>query len=164
MSPMTSQERQIYSRMGDAMSYYHNHFKSTWNALYAACETNQRPANMSIKQFLNVAAQFVHHLEMHHSIEEQHIFPILAQRMPAFQEEMELLTQHKLIHVGMDRLEIYVNECKATKRDFRLDEMKDVLDSFGTVLWTHLDAEVGNLSAENMRKYWSIDEAKKLPM
>ncbi|KAL9129455.1 MAG: hypothetical protein Q9217_002089 [Psora testacea] len=155
---MDLSERQAYGRMGDTMSYYHNHFKSTWNVLYGACESNRRPANMSIKQFLNTTSQFLHHLEIHHSIEEQHIFPVLAQRMPAFKEEMALLSQHKQIHAGMDKLEAYVEECKSSKRDFRLDEMKKVLDSFGTVLWTHLDEEVQNLSPENMQKYWSVDE------
>ena len=146
------------------MSYYHDHFKSTWRVLYSACESNRRPANMSIKQFLDTASELVQVLEMHHSIEEQHIFPILAQRMPAFNKEREMIAQHKQIHTGMDELNAYVKECKALTRDFRLDEMKSVMDSFGAVLWTHLAEEVENLSPEIMKEYWSIDEMRRLPM
>ena len=84
--------------------------------------------------------------------------------MPAFKKELELLTQHKEIHKGMDKLEAYVNECKAGKRELRMEEMKEILDSFGKVLWAHLEDEVKQLAAENMRKYWSLEEVRRLPM
>lgn len=69
--------------------------------------------------------------------------------------------QHKQIHAGLDRLETYLNECKGGKRDFRLQgegSLKEVMDSFGEVLWTHLDEEVRLLGAENMRRYWTKEE------
>ena len=97
-------------------------------------------------------------------VEEQHIFPVLAQRMPAFKKELELLTQHKQIHAGLDKFEAYIDDCKAGKRDMRMDELKEIMDSFGTVLWAHLQDEVDQLSVDNMRKYWSLDEVKRLPM
>jgi hypothetical protein len=84
--------------------------------------------------------------------------------MPAFKKELELLTQHKQIHAGMDRLTKYLNECNTGERELRLGEMKEVLDSFGKVLWQHLDDEVKELGAENMRKYWSKEEMARLPM
>ena len=84
--------------------------------------------------------------------------------MPAFQKELELLTQHKEIHKGMDKLEVYVDECKAGKRELRMEEMKEIMDSFGKVLWAHLEDEVKQLAAENMRKYWSLEEVRRLPM
>ena len=96
--------------------------------------------------------------------EEQHIFPVLAQKMPAFKKELELLTQHKQIHNGLDKFEAYIDDCKAGKRDMRMDELKDIMDSFGTVLWAHLQDEVDQLSVDNMRKYWSLDEVRRLPM
>lgn len=97
-------------------------------------------------------------------VEEQHIFPVLAQRMPAFQKELELLTQHKEIHKGMVKMEAYMNECKEGKRDFQMGELKQIMESFGTVLWSHLSDEVAQLSPNNMRKYWSVEEVKRLPM
>ena len=146
------------------MNYYHDHFKFTYRTLYTACATNSRPANMSIKQFLDMASQFVDHVSLHHSIEETHIYPLLAQRMPAFKQEMELLDQHKQIHKGIDELGQYVEECRRGEKELRLAEMKGVLDGFGGVLAEHLDEEVGNLGAEHMRKYWSVDEMKRMPM
>lgn len=43
--------------------------------------------------------------------------------MPAFRRELELLTQHKEIHKGLDKLEAYVDDCKAGKKDLRMEEM-----------------------------------------
>jgi hypothetical protein len=31
------------------------------------------------------------------------------------------------------------------------------------VLWEHLDEEVKTLGADNMRRYWSLDEMKRMP-
>ncbi len=95
------------------------------------------------------------------SAEERHIFPILAERIPAFRKELELLSQHKQIHAGLDKLEVYLDEVKVSQRDLRLDELKY---SFGPVLFAHLDDEVRQLGPENLRKYYTLEEVKRLPM
>ena len=97
---------------------------------------------MSIRAFLNLGLQLCHHLTLHHTIEEQHIFPVLAQKMPKFRKELQFLTQHKQIHAGLDKFEEYLNQCKTGEKEVRLDEMKEIMDTFGKVLWQHLDDEV----------------------
>ena len=119
---------------------------------------------MSISQFLYTGLQFCHQLDMHHKIEEAHIFPVLAEKMPAFRKELELLTQHKLIHAGMDNLQAYLESCSKGERDLRLGELKGIMDTFGEVLWAHLAEEVEQLGAENMREFWTLDEMKSMPM
>lgn len=161
---LTPSEFHQYNRMAEHMNYFHDHFRRTWNVLMTACETNKRPAGMSIRQFLAMAEQFVSQLTMHHTIEERHIFPVLAKKMPAFRKELELLSQHKEIHKGLDRLEEYLTACRTGEKELRLSEMKGVLDGFGKVLWQHLDDEVKQLGAENMRKYWTIEEIQRMPM
>lgn len=148
----------------------HNHFRSTWNLLYGACESNSRPKNMSIKQFITTGLQFCGHLTAHHSIEEQHIFPILAKKMPEFKNgpkykgAAELLRQHKEIHEGMDIFQLYLRQCQTGETDFDLRVLKTKMESWGEVLWTHLDQEVKTLGAENMRKYWTVEEMRRMPM
>lgn len=100
---------------------------------------------------------------MHHDIEEAHFFPPLGKKMEIFRVNELMKNQHKEIHAGLDRLTSYVDECRSGSRELRLSEMKGVLDSFGEVLWTHLDKEVEQLGAENMRKYWSLEELRRLP-
>ncbi|KAL9109524.1 MAG: hypothetical protein Q9227_005859 [Pyrenula ochraceoflavens] len=84
--------------------------------------------------------------------------------MPAFREELELLTQHKQIHAGLEGFEKYLNDCRGGERELRMEELKDLMDKFGKVLWEHLDDEVKQLGAENMRKYWTKDEMRHLQL
>lgn len=119
---------------------------------------------MTLRSFLQAGDDFAHHLTVHHTIEERHIFPILSKKMPAFRKELELLTQHKEIHNGLEKFEAYIAECRAGERELRFAELGEVMDTFGTVLWEHLDAEVHELRAENMRKFWTQDEMRRLPM
>jgi len=161
---LSAAEYRIYNRMSEHMDYFHNHFRQTWNELYKACETSKRAPGVSLRQFISQGLQFCSHLSMHHGIEEQHIFPVLAKKMPEFRQELELLTQHKQIHAGMDQLEEYLHKCRSGETELRLDEMKTMMDSFREVLWTHLDQEVKTLGAENMRKYWTVEEMRRMPM
>jgi len=108
--------------------------------------------------------EFCMHLETHHSIEERHIFPVLARKMPAFRKELELLTQHKQIHAGLEKLQEYLEQCKSGERELRLEQVKGNMDLFGKVLWEHLDNEVQQLGAENMRLFWSVEEMRRMPM
>ncbi|KAI4255139.1 MAG: hypothetical protein LQ352_002709 [Teloschistes flavicans] len=107
---------------------------------------------------------FCEHLHMHHTIEEMYIFPVLARKMPAFRKELQLLSQHKQIHAGLDQLRAYLQDCARSERELRMPELKSVMDGFGTILWTHLSDEVEQLSAANMRRYWSVDEMKAMPI
>lgn len=161
---LSAAEFREYNRMAEHMDYFHTHFRSTWNTLMTACETQKRPAGMSIRQFLALGDQFVSQLTMHHTIEERHIFPILAKKMPSFRKEVDLLNQHKEIHKGLDRLDEYLRECRSGERELRLGELKAVLETFGDVLWKHLDDEVRELGAENMRRYWTLEEMRRMPM
>ncbi|KAK4574643.1 hypothetical protein LTR86_001484 [Recurvomyces mirabilis] len=161
---LSPQEFRMYNRMSEHMDMFHEHFRHTWNTLYGACTSGKRPAGMSIRTFLSEGEQFCQQLTFHHNIEEQHIFPILARKMPAFKKELQLLTQHKEIHKGLDKLEEYLGKCRSGEKELRLDEMKTVMDSFGTVLWQHLDEEVHELRAENMRKYWTLEEMRRIPI
>ena len=131
--------------------------------MYKACEASRRPSGMSIRQFLTVGLEFCRMLTMHHGIEEAHVFPLLARKMPAFEAELHLPSQHRLIHAGLVRFEEYLTACSAGDEEFRMPEMKARMDAFGTVLWQHLSDEVKELGAENMRKYWTLDEMKRFP-
>ena len=113
---------------------------------------------MTNRGFLNQGLQLCQHLTVHHMIEEQHVFPELAERMPIFAPQDHLIKQHELIHEGLEKLGVYLRACQYGERELRMEELKEVMDGFGEVLWDHLDLEVRMLGAENMRKYWSKEE------
>lgn len=117
---------------------------------------------MSIRQFLALGDQFCNSLTAHHGIEERYIFPQLAQRMPRFKDQEHLKKQHEGIHEGLEILEKYLKKCRSGETELRLEEMKRIMDTFGEVLWTHLNDEVEELKAENMRKFWTAKEVQGL--
>lgn len=155
-----------------------------YTTLSTACSTNRRPANMTLKQFIDEGLRLARYLEMHHSIEETHLYPLLARKMPEFRatappasltkwggkrgkgkkEECELLRQHKLIHEGMDGMAEYLRRCKAGECELELGVLKEKVDSWGGVLLEHLDQEVRDLGAEKMRRVWTVQEMKSFPM
>lgn len=70
-------------------------------------------------------------------------------------------------------MEAYLRRCLRGKigekkekeeEEFRLEEVKRLMDGFGEVLWRHLDEEVRTLRAENMRRYWTMEEMRRLPI
>ncbi|KAA8573018.1 hypothetical protein EYC84_003561 [Monilinia fructicola] len=81
---LSAADFRVYNSMAEHMEYFHNHFRQSWTLLHTACTTNQRPRNLSLRQFLQTGLSFISQLEVHHGIEEQHIFPVLARKMPEF--------------------------------------------------------------------------------
>lgn len=102
---------------------------------------------MSLHSFISLGLEFCTHLEMHHNIEEQHIFPFLAKKMPAFKKGGRgnglMIKQHKQIHQGLEKMEAYLKACKSGERELRMREgLGEIMESFGEVLWVHLEEEV----------------------
>ena len=73
---LSAADFRVYNKMAEHMNYFHDNFRATWKMLYAACSSGKRPGNMSLRQFISTAEQLCHHLTVHHTIEEQHIFPV----------------------------------------------------------------------------------------
>ncbi|KAI1114597.1 hypothetical protein F5Y14DRAFT_165658 [Nemania sp. NC0429] len=201
--PLSAREFKEYNRLAEHMDLFHAHFRSTWETLYTSASSGRRAGGLSIRAFINAGLDLVRHLEMHHSIEEQYVFPLLARRMPEFRTgrerprdidpprttgeteageggegekekkekenkekkiAAELLRQHVEIHKGMDGLRDYLQKCQSGETELRMPVLKAQLDTWGAVLWTHLDQEVRTLGAENMRRYWTLDEMRRFRM
>ncbi|KAF7114051.1 hypothetical protein CNMCM5793_007031 [Aspergillus hiratsukae] len=169
LPPLSPKDFRTYNRLAEHMDQFHNHFRLTWNQLQDACTSTGKKAkgsggSLSPRQLIQTGLSFCSQLDFHHSIEEQHIFPVLAKRMPEFRRELVLLSQHKQIHKGLGKLEGYLGKCRSGEVDLQREEVKRLMDAFGEVLWRHLDEEVRTLGAENMRRYWSLAEMGRLPM
>lgn len=160
---LSASDFRAYNRLADMMNAYHNHFRHEWTTLSNACTANKRPQGMSIRQFLSLGESFCRSLTMHHNIEESYIFPELARRMPAFRDQREMKSQHKQIHEGLEVFEKYLQDCRRGETELRLEEMGRIMGTFGEVLWKHLDDEVLQLGAENMRRYWTKEEIRAIP-
>jgi len=103
-------------------------------------------------------------LEMHHNIEERYIFPVLAQRMSVFGDNAKHRNAHAIIHEGMNRLSALVGRYQRDPTIYSPVEIRDCLDSFKEVLVSHLAEEEKDLSGENMKQYYTLEEVDRLPM
>lgn len=181
LAPLKGAEFRAYNRLAEHMDLFHAHFRTSWNTLWAAAcagnsgalgSGNKSQARQRARALVSEGLSFVAQLEMHHNIEETYIFPALARKMPEFQRgdgkkgggAAELLRQHEEIHVGMEGMRGYLRRCRDGEEDLDMAALKAQMQSWGTVLWTHLDQEVQTLGAENMRKYWTVDEIRRIPM
>ncbi len=188
---LPAKDFRLYNNLAEVMEYYvslqssiashivssiveltprqHNHFRSEWNALYSAVPSPSPSSadtpRHSTAFLVRAGLSFVGHLSLHHDIEETHIFPLLAMRMPAFRVDANPIAQHKEIHKGMDELEAYLRECRMGKREIRREEVKGIMDGFGEVLWTHLEEEVRELGPQKMfLAGWTPDDMMRMPM
>ncbi|KAI0156719.1 hypothetical protein GGR52DRAFT_566056 [Hypoxylon sp. FL1284] len=175
LPPLKGAEFRAYNRLAEHMDLFHAHFRTAWNALWAAaCAGNGALGGKNKSRGRSIIGDglaFVAQLEIHHNIEETYIFPILARRMPEFRNDgkdgkgaAELLRQHHEIHEGMEGMRKYLRSCREGEQDLDMPALKTQMESWGTILWTHLDQEVKTLDAENMRKYWTAEEIRQIPM
>ncbi|KAH8432040.1 hypothetical protein N8T08_004536 [Aspergillus melleus] len=164
LPPLSQKEFRIYNRMAEQMDMFHNHHRQLWTQLLTSCTTTSTKSSKSLspRQLILTGLQFCSGLSMHHAIEEQHIFPLLAKKMPEFRRD--LVAQHRDIHTGLEKLEGYLEKCRSGEEDLDRGEVRRIMEGFGKVLWEHLDDEVKALGAENMRLYWSEREMRGLPM
>ncbi|EDR08837.1 uncharacterized protein LACBIDRAFT_249253, partial [Laccaria bicolor S238N-H82] len=121
---------------------------------------------LSLSSYLNTGEQMNQHLTMHHTIEEQHLFPILAQKMPQFAKDKDgaHLSSHKGIHDGLEKLSSLLAKWRKSPSTYSPSEMRNCLDGFREVLFRHLDEEVSNLRGENLKKYFTLEEVERFPV
>ncbi|KAK8081441.1 hypothetical protein PG996_000222 [Apiospora saccharicola] len=149
LPPLSAAEFRVYNRMAEHMDMFHAHFRQSWNLLWNAATAGKRPAGMSMRSFILEGLQFLQYLTF---------------KTGKGNGAAELLKQHRDIHKGMEMLEEYLTACRSGESDLDMRVLKTKLETWADVLWTHLDQEVKTLGAENMRKYWTQDEMKRLPM
>eukprot|EP01119_Soliformovum_irregulare_P020565 TRINITY_DN6682_c1_g1_i1.p1 TRINITY_DN6682_c1_g1~~TRINITY_DN6682_c1_g1_i1.p1 ORF type:complete len:158 (-),score=40.72 TRINITY_DN6682_c1_g1_i1:17-490(-) len=142
------------SLLHDRMVYFHDHFRSS----FASIENKARKMKTTkdIQIISSLVSQFNHHLHAHHSIEEAHIFPSLAQKMPEFQKKGKLPDDHKAIHDVMAELSTFVVNLTVDKKD----ELILLLEKVNTTVFSHLTAEEASIKGENLLKYFTLAELR----
>ncbi|KAI5480221.1 hypothetical protein MNV49_001549 [Pseudohyphozyma bogoriensis] len=159
--PKNAAERREWDRMSSRMEGFHSYFRATFEQVYKAAD--KVPDVVPLREFLNYAEELEHHLQGHHGIaEERYIFPVLRKKLPEFGEEH--VEEHKAIHDGLDRYVAFITKCKSNPKDYSAGKLREIMASFGPVLFHHLDAEVETLKADNLRRYYTLAEVRLLPM
>ncbi|KAK8144126.1 hypothetical protein G3M48_006257 [Beauveria asiatica] len=173
---LSDHDFKMYNRLAVHMDALHENFRRTWNLLWAYATTGQRPHGLTPGQLARAGLDFADRLAMHHDIEERHVFPELARRMPEFDPRRgggdgdgdggELVAQHRTIHAGLDGLRAYLEGVQ--RRGGGGDEaltagaLRESMEAWGGVLWAHLDDEVRALGGRNMARYWTKEEVMRM--
>jgi len=161
---MSSMEERRWNQLAERMNVFHEHFKREFNEIYALADGSFNKKGMSLRLYLRKADELCEYLTLHHTIEERRIFPVLAKKMPEFRSNQAHIKSHQGIHKGLDALEALLKKWKADPKEYSPEDMKACLDSWREVLFVHLDEEVRDLSGENMKKYWTLQELERIPM
>lgn len=159
---MSSSQFKIYNRLAMKMDHFHKPLRSTWKQLYS--ESSNSSSKLSPPRLIDLGLHFCDHLNGHHHVEENYWYPILRDKMPNFRPGHFATEQHMEIHEGLDKLQSYLEACQRKESDLRREKVQQLLDAFGDILWQHLNDEVQELGAENMKKYWTEAEMRNLPL
>ncbi|GAA5908390.1 hypothetical protein JCM6882_007924 [Rhodosporidiobolus microsporus] len=160
--PKNPQERREWDRMSSRMEGFHRYFRSSFTQLFELADGSFGKHGLTVPDFMDVAESLLRHLEGHHGIEERYIFPVLAKKMPQFAEDHQ--EEHDAIHEGMHSLEKLISRFRSEPSTYSPTELRTNLVSWGPVLFYHLNAEVESLKPDVLRRYWTLEEVKRLPM
>lgn len=99
--------RDPYGRILEVMLYFHANFRRTHALILATLPHSQTLPKPDLEMLMQRGLGLAHHLEMHHSIEEAHIFPRLAVKLPAFGKGDAHIAEHAAMHARLDVFEAY---------------------------------------------------------
>lgn len=123
------------------MALAHGLIVRNLNAVYLQAEGVSNLQD--IKDFLLFSQLVIEEIHLHHSFEEQYLFPWIAE-YTGEKGIMEVnIAQHHAFEKGLKSFKEYINSTTPEKYDGV--EMKRLLDEFGPVLSEHLTDEIGTL-------------------
>lgn len=96
-----------FGRLLQGMLPFHNHFRMEHAQIIRGIPNSQTCSKVSLLRLMQQSIQLCGHLEMHHSIEEAHIFPLLAKKVPSFALDSEHIKEHALMHAQLEALQQY---------------------------------------------------------
>ena len=107
-----------------------------------ATETSDLAMVANYRRFGNLCGQHCQIVNAHHSIEDAHIFPVLAMQSPGFKAIADRLTaEHVVVHELLERLVDALNALAAEPSAARFEDAKTVYHALERVLLSHLGWE-----------------------
>ncbi len=105
-------------------------------------ETNDMAITANYRRFGNLCGQYCGVVNTHHSIEDYHLFPVLAQQGPAFKVIADRLTaEHVVVHELLERLVAALNALATEPSETRFNDARELYHALERVLLSHLGWE-----------------------
>jgi hypothetical protein len=107
-----------------------------------AAETGDLAMVSNYRRFGNLCGQYCQVVNTHHSIEDYHLFPRLAEQGPGFKAIADRLTaEHVVVHELLERLVDALNALATEPSPSRFEDAKTVYHALERVLLSHLGWE-----------------------
>ena len=102
---------------------------------------------------------FTHSLHIHHSIEDQHVFPFLASRT----DISHLVTHHLMLDPALATLESLAERLQRVNdmSEYDSSEAAGIVSKVQAFVIEHENAEEAVLAVDNLRKCMSEDECRR---
>ncbi|SNX83176.1 uncharacterized protein MEPE_01882 [Melanopsichium pennsylvanicum] len=164
----------------NGMLPFHENFRHTISQISALLTTlsptsNSKSKPQNLANLVYLSSTLCHHLEIHHTIEERFVFPILAKKLPQFGNSSQHTNEHVQMHEALHKLEAYVDEITKALKGGKLKKPQDVDEAFDygkmsklvedveKVLLPHLEAEEASLRAPVVKQAgFQLNEIKNL--
>lgn len=107
-----------------------------------AAETDNLEMVANYRRFGNLCGQYCNFVHTHHSIEDAHLFPRLADQGPAFKAIADRLqAEHEVVHELLVQLVDALNGLAAEPSASRFEDTRTVFQALEQVLLSHLGYE-----------------------
>lgn len=107
-----------------------------------AAETGNLAMVANYRRFGNLCGQHCQIVNTHHTIEDHHLFPVLAMQGPGFKAIAERLTaEHVVVHELLERLVDALNALAAEPSPARFEDARTIYHTLERVLLSHLGWE-----------------------
>ena len=107
-----------------------------------AAETDNMAMVANYRRFGNLCGQHCGIVNTHHTIEDHHLFPVLAQQGPAFKAIADRLTaEHVVVHELLERLVDALNALASEPSETRFHDAREIYHTLERVLLSHLGWE-----------------------
>ncbi|GAA5950068.1 hypothetical protein JCM21900_001383 [Sporobolomyces salmonicolor] len=68
--PKNAGERREWDRMSSRMEGFHSYFRQAFKQLWVLADGSFEKRGLSLQDFMEMASDFLHHLEFHHGLEQ----------------------------------------------------------------------------------------------
>lgn len=107
-----------------------------------AADTDGLAMVANYRRFGNLCGQHCQIVNTHHSIEDAHLFPVLAMQSPGFKAIADRLgAEHVVVHELLERLVDALNALAAEPSQSRFEDTREVYHALERVLLSHLGWE-----------------------
>lgn len=125
---------------GNEMALVHNTILRGLNSIYIQAPNVEE--DRDVKDFLTYMYSWSLLVHIHHDTEESLLFPMLEKDIgiPGWMEKN--VEQHKAFGPGIKAYDEYVANARTGKEKFDGVKIRNLIDSFGTILMQHLTEEI----------------------